>query len=206
MRSRLGWMTIPALILAAGGSRRLGRPKQLLVLEGETLLNRAIRLAREAGAAPVVVVLGAHFEEVRATLPLKDVVLLQNHAWETGMASSIRAGVDALETYAPQAQAVLLLTCDQPRLTADHLYTLLGFREEEGACIVASTYCGVRGTPALFPRELFARLGALEGDKGARSILAHPPCPLIEVELRGGEIDIDAPSDLEKLRGFRGCT
>jgi CTP:molybdopterin cytidylyltransferase MocA len=193
-------MAIPAILLAAGASRRLGWPKQLVEFEGETLLNRTIRLAREASAAPVLVVLGAHFAEICVTLPLNDVVLVHNDQWETGMASSMRAGLRALETCAPAAQAVLMLTCDQPRLTAEHLRTLLAACAGKDAPIAASIYGGTRGTPAMFPRALFPRLAALEGDKGARSILTKPPCELIEIDFPGGEVDIDMPGDLDELR------
>lgn len=192
-------MAIPAIILAAGASRRLGRPKQLVEFEGETLLNRTIRLAREAGATPVLVVLGAHFAEICATLPLNDVVLVHNDQWQTGMASSIRTGLRALEACAPAADAGLILTCDQPRLTASHLCALLAPYAEEKGLIVTSRYGGTRGTPSVFPHTLFSRLSALEGDKGARSMLANPTCALVEVELPGGEIDIDLPGDLESL-------
>lgn len=192
-------MTIPALILAAGASRRLGRPKQLIEFEGETLLNRTIRLARGAGADPVFLVLGAHFEEIRRTVPLQQVALVHNDEWKTGMASSIRAGLRALALGAPAAKGVMLLTCDQPRLSVVHLRDLLEPYTEKKAPIMASTYGGTRGTPAVFPREVFGRLSALEGDKGARSILVHPPCALIEVEFPGGEVDIDVPADLGHL-------
>ena len=192
-------MTIPALILAAGASRRLGQPKQLIEFEGETLLNRTIRLAGAAGADPVILVLGAHFEEIRRTVPLQQVALVHNDEWETGMASSIRAGLRALELCAPAAEGVLILTCDQPRLNLGHLCALQKPYAQKNAPIVASKYGGTRGTPAVFPRELFGRLSALEGDKGARSLLAHPPCALIEIDFPGGEVDIDVPADLDRL-------
>lgn len=189
-------MPISAIVLAAGASLRLGRPKQLVEFEGETLLHRTIRLAREAGADPVLAVLGAHFESIAATVPRDHAVLVHNDQWQTGMASSIRAGLRALDSLAPEAPAVLLLTCDQPRLTDGHLRNLLAI---ENTTIAASLYSGARGIPAVFPRSLFPALAALQGDKGARSILAQPPCPLVEIEFPGGEVDIDLPADLDRL-------
>lgn len=194
-------MPIAAIVLAAGASQRLGRPKQLIELDGETLLNRTIRLAREAGADPVLVVLGAHFAEICATLPLQDVVLALNDEWESGMASSIRAGLRALAACDPQAAGVLLLTCDQPRLTADHLRALLTASAQHSGSIAASRYKGTRGTPAIFPQSLFAALSSLAGDRGARTILMHPPCEVAEFELPGGDLDIDTPADLNALNG-----
>lgn len=189
-------MPIPAIILAAGASQRLGQPKQLVEFEGETLLNRTIGLARVAGAFPVVVVLGAHFAEIRATLPLEEIVLAPNDEWQTGMASSIRAGLQALADRDAQADAVLLLTCDQPRLTAAHLGAMLAASSQDAERISASRYKGARGTPAIFPRALFAALSNLEGDKGARSLLMDPSCDLAEFDFPGGEVDIDTPADL----------
>lgn len=193
-------MTIPAIVLAAGASRRLGRPKQLLEIEGETLLGRAIRMACEAGADPVLVVLGAGMETISKSVPLDDAIVVLNCEWEEGIASSIRAGMQLAESCAPDATAVLLMTCDQPRLSSSHLRTLIErFRESGGSAIVASIYGGVRGTPAVLPRGVFPRLLALEGDKGARGILADPQLFVIEVLFQRGEIDIDTPADMDQI-------
>lgn len=193
-------MTIPAIVLAAGASRRLGRRKQLLELAGETLLGRTIRLARNGGADPVLVVVGASAETICASVPLEQAVVVLNSDWREGLASSIRAGIRIVESCAPHAAGVLLLTCDQPRLSSDHLLTMLNlFRENEGSATIASTYGGGRGTPAIFPRSEFPKLLALKGDKGARGILADPRATVVEVPLEGGEIDIDTPADLDRL-------
>ncbi|HUH62010.1 MAG TPA: nucleotidyltransferase family protein [Terracidiphilus sp.] len=193
-------MQVAAIVLAAGASRRLGRPKQLLEIAGESLLARVVRLAAEAGAEPVIAVLGANCEIVRAAIASPNAICIVNENWGQGIASSIRAGLDALESHAADAAGALLLTCDQPRLTAPHLRSLLDrFAEQEGRPAVASRYASALGVPAVFPRNLFAGLRELRGDRGARSLLANPPCPLIEIEFPGGEIDIDTPADLTNL-------
>ena len=190
--------SVAAVVLAAGASRRLGQPKQLLMLEGETLLARSVRLAREAGAAPVLVVVGAQAELIGACIPADRATVVVNHEWEQGIASSIHAGVKAIDGV---ARGVLILACDQPRLSAEHLRGLIEIFAVQGeASIVASTYAGVRGIPAVFPREAFPDLLALRGDKGARSLLMRPPCPLITLPFEGGEVDIDQPDDLEQLQ------
>ncbi len=194
-------MPVAAIILAAGASRRLGQPKQLVPVDGEPLLARALRLAKEAGAEPVIAVLGAHAELIRPAISFDGAVLVVNDRWQQGMATSIHAGLHALATHAPESDAALILACDQPRLTADHLRSLLAVHAAKAEpSIVASAYAGTTGTPAIFPRQVFPRLLALRGDKGARALLADPPCPLIAVPFEGGEIDIDLPSDLERLR------
>jgi molybdenum cofactor cytidylyltransferase len=193
-------MPVAAIILAAGASRRLGQPKQLLVYKGEALIERAHRLAVEAGASPVITVLGAHFIEVCAAIPQGDSIRVVNDKWEQGIASSIHAGLHALDTIAPKSPGVLLMTCDQPRLTAAHLRALLdAFEGQDGHGIVASTYGGVLGVPAVFTRDAIHWLRKLRGDQGARSVLQRPPCQLASVEFPGGEVDIDEPADLAQL-------
>jgi len=191
---------VAAVILAAGASRRLGRPKQLVEYEGETLLGRAMRLAQEAGFHPVVVVVGAEREAIRAAVAPGGAVFVENEAWQEGIASSMRAGLRAIREQEPQAAGVLMMPCDQPRLSADHLRMLLsGFRAEGGSCIVASVYAGTRGVPALFPAAMFQQLNLLAGDVGARKVLVNPPVPVLEVAFPGGEVDIDSPGDLAGL-------
>jgi molybdenum cofactor cytidylyltransferase len=192
--------SVAAIVLAAGASRRLGQPKQLLTFKGETLLARSIRLANEAGAGPVLVVLGAHRERIRAAVSLDDMGIAINEEWEQGIASSIHAGLNRLGAIADDAQGVLILSCDQPRLTAEHMRQLIdSFYSQAEPCIVASAYAGVLGIPAVFPRIAFSHLLALSGDKGARALLMQPPCRLIPLPFEGGEIDIDRPGDLREL-------
>ena len=190
--------SVAAVVLAAGASRRLGQPKQLLMLDGETLLARTVRLACEAGAAPVLVVVGAHAQLIGAAVSADSAAVVMNEEWEQGIASSIHVGVKALDA---NASGVLILACDQPRLSAEHLRGLMEtFAATSDNSIVASAYAGVNGIPAVFPREAFPHLLALSGDKGARSLLMQPPCPLIALPFEGGEVDIDQPDDLTQFQ------
>jgi molybdenum cofactor cytidylyltransferase len=196
-------MPVAAIALAAGASRRLGQPKQLLMLGGETLFARAIRLAAEAGATPVIAVLGAHHERIAAAIGLdktSSAIPVVNSDWQHGISTSIHAGLRALHGLAPQAQGTLIMGCDQPRLTAEHLSSLLAaYAAEAASAIVASAYAGVAGIPAVFPRAVFAHLLALRGDQGARALLKQPSCPLVALPFPGGEVDIDLPADLAQL-------
>ncbi len=194
-------MPVAAIILAAGASRRLGQPKQLVAYQGETLLERAIRLAKESGAVPVLVVLGANLQIIRAATRLDDAIQVFNQHWEQGIASSIHAGLDALDVHASQASGVLLMNCDQVLLSAEHLRTLLAaFAGEDEPCIVTSVYAGVQGVPTIIPRVLFPALLELRGDKGARALLVEPRCRVIALPFDGGEVDIDLPADLNQLK------
>jgi molybdenum cofactor cytidylyltransferase len=193
-------MQVAAIILAAGASRRLGQPKQLVGFAGEALLERALRLAREAGACPVLVVLGANFAPICATIPFNEAIPVFNEKWEEGISTSIHAGLNEADVRGPESTGALIMTCDQPRISADHLSKLLRtFAEHGNASIVASHYAGTHGVPAVFPRSVYMKLHALHGDKGARTLLVKPPCHLIAIPFEGGEIDIDLPSDLAQL-------
>jgi len=189
---------IPAIILAAGASRRLGRPKQLVPIMQETLLGRTVRVVKDAGANPILVVLGAYRDEITGGVDLTGVQTIFNPEWEQGIASSIRAGLIAVRQLLPDVAAAMLLVCDQPWLSADHLERLVtAFDERSKPAIVASAYAGVAGIPAIFPASEFAALLNLRGDEGARRLLRAPRCPLITVTFEGGEVDVDTPADLE---------
>jgi len=194
-------VTLSAIILAAGASRRLGQPKQLVHVDGETLLGRTVRIALESGAGPVVVVLGANRDRIVAEVDLSGCTVVENPLWEQGIASSIRAGLKAVEQLVPEAAAVMLLVCDQPRLTADHLRRLReAFEAATQPAIAASAYAGIAGIPAIFPEEQFRRLLALEGDTGARRLLKESEIPLIVVPFEGGAMDVDTPEDLADIK------
>jgi len=186
-------MTVAAIILAAGASRRLGRSKQLLTWGGETLLHRVVRIALESGLQPVRVVLGAEAESCREAIGDLDVQVMLNPGWEEGMASSVRAG---LAGFPPGVDAALLLVCDQLALDTSQLARILAVHETAPDRVVASCYSGTRGIPALFPRSVFPELSALHGDKGARDLLRSGNS--LEVPFPGGELDLDTPSDLER--------
>ncbi|MDR3669725.1 MAG: nucleotidyltransferase family protein [Holophaga sp.] len=181
---------IPAVILAAGASRRLGRPKQLVELEGESLLRRTVRAAL-AGCAPVLVVVGARGEDMAAHLEGLPVTLVRNEAWEEGMASSLRAGIRALPA---GAEAVLFLVCDQPAVDGALVRRLLQVRREHPEAVVACGYAGARGTPSIFPAHCFAQLLELRGDRGARGLLAGAGVEV--VPFPEGDADVDYPEDL----------
>jgi molybdenum cofactor cytidylyltransferase len=182
---------IAAIVLAAGASTRLGQPKQLVEIGGETLLQRAVRTAREAGCDPVVVVLGAAAEQILKRCDLSDAIVAMNSEWQQGMASSVRAGLAATSG----AEGVVLTTCDQPAVTAAHLRALMATDS-----VTASAYAGRRGVPAYFPAALFAELMRLRGDAGARDLLHEAAT----VDLAGGELDVDTVLDLDKAKMLFG--
>lgn len=190
-----------AVVLAAGGSTRLGRPKQLLEVGGEPLVRRAARVAGEAGFAPVVVVVGAAAAEVGAALAGGAFEIVTNPEWRSGMASSVRRGVEALTALRSDVAGVLLTTCDQPRVEAAHLAALRDALRDGVHDLAASSYGETVGVPALFSRAVFAELRALEGEHGAKRVLTRAPRRVVSVALPGGECDIDTEADWIAVRG-----
>lgn len=192
---------IAAVVLAAGASTRLGKPKQLIEVEGESLLRRTARLATEAGCAPVFVVLGCEVEQMRAELVGLDATAVVNQQWNEGMSSSLRCGMEALCAMETQPAGVLLLVCDQPRLTVEHLRKLLAEQGRRETRITASEYGGRMGVPGVFGVSFFGELLAVEGDRGAREVIQAHANAVRTVVWPDGAIDVDKPGDLADLDG-----
>ena len=180
-------------ILAAGASRRLGRPKQLLPWRGQPLLRHIARQALKSGADQVAVIVGAHAEAVLETLEGLPLTCVVNLGWCEGIASSIRCAAH----WANQRdlQALALATSDQPYVDASHLDRLYA-EHQAGAAQVASSYDGVLGVPALFDATLFRRLLTLGGDAGAAALLRKDPT-VRRIDWPAGAVDLDSVRDLE---------
>lgn len=180
---------VAAIVLAAGASTRLGTPKQLVQLGSETLLERTVRVALEAGLCPVLTI-------IRSDLVLdprpSGMIPVVNREPAEGMASSIRAGLQALATDGTHVSGAIILACDQPAVTAEHLRQLAVGRDE----VIASAYAGRKGVPAYFPLAAFEALLALRGDHGARDLLKGAR----SIPLPGGELDIDTTQELDRAR------
>jgi molybdenum cofactor cytidylyltransferase len=164
--------TIAAVILAAGGSTRLGQPKQLLLHLGESLVHRAARVAREAGCSPVIVVVGDEREPIAMELRMGEAHVTHHPDWRLGIGSSIRAGVAHALAQSPVLEAIVIMVCDQPFLSADTLKALMAARAQTQNCAAACLYAGSIGVPAIFDRSLFPLLTTLPDAQGAQSILA----------------------------------
>ncbi|HEY8835504.1 MAG TPA: nucleotidyltransferase family protein [Chthoniobacterales bacterium] len=187
---------IGAVILAAGGSSRLGRPKQLLNFRGETLIAHAIRAAAEARCRPIVVVTGDAGDAIRNEIRDTSAVVVENVDWRSGLGTSIRAGMRSL---IDSNDAIMLMTCDQPLVETALIAELIEVRKQTGKPIVASSYMNTLGVPALFDRSCFPALLSLPDDSGAKSLIVRRPADVASVLFEDGAIDIDTPEDFQRL-------
>ena len=183
--------TVAAVVLAAGGGRRYGMPKALVTYEGSLLVERAVRTAR-AVCDPVLVVLGAQAVDVWRSADLDGATVLANKDWETGMASSLRTGLDGLRGWPGRVDAALITLVDMPGMTPEAL-ALVASHAAPDALAVA-TYDGVRGHPVLLGREHWA--GVIEtatGDEGARRYLAGRAVTEVDCTGLADPTDLDVP-------------
>ena len=188
-------MTVPhvAVVLAAGGSTRLGRPKQLLTRDGETLVHRAARLALASGAARVRVIVGAHADDVVAAVRDLPVECLVNPRWNEGLAGSVRVAVDAL---AAHDHATLLLTCDQPALDLAHVQALLAVARAAPSGSAATRFGDRVGVPAVVAPAVLRAARAVQGDRGLRDVLNAAGTGVIACDAPVLGVDIDTPEDV----------
>jgi len=187
------------IILAAGKSGRMGSTKQLLPYNGKTLLEHAADEAKSSEAGSVIVVLGHAADEIIAGTHLSEVHLVKNEDWESGVASSIIAGIKVLIREHPDTDAVLLLVSDQPYIDSALLNQIIARQQESDKPIVACEYDGGLGVPALFHKFLFSQLLALEGDAGAKKLIHQNPDLVASVEFPLGHIDVDTPDAYRNL-------
>ena len=185
------------IILAAGASTRLGRPKQLLPWQGKTLLQHAVETALTITTQPVVVT-GCNADQLAAGVDHTQVHLVFNPEWEQGIASSIRCGLQALLNRTPPPDQVIFMVCDQPFVSPGLLLDLINERQKSHRSIIASSYAGTLGIPALFDKTHFAQLLDLQGDTGAKKLIQKDR-DVAFVDFPKGEIDIDTVGEYEKL-------
>jgi molybdenum cofactor cytidylyltransferase len=190
---------IGAVILAAGESSRFSRPKQLVQFRGKSLVRRVVDAAKDANCSVIVVVLGSKREQIERELKETDAIVAENQNWRRGIGSSIRVGVESAVNQAPDIEAIVLLTCDQPFVKTDTIERLIVMREKTKKAIVASSYSETLGVPALFDRSCFQELLTLPDDSGAKSIILSNHERVAKLLFPEGKIDIDTAADYKKL-------
>ncbi len=187
---------VHVIVLAAGASRRLGQPKQLVRLQGRPALHLVLSTAVAVASNAVTVVVGAHAQELSYLLAHSPASSVVNKQWEEGIASSLRCGLAATP---PSADALLVLLGDQVCVTSDDLKRLLAAWNGQDSVIAAASYAQGVGVPAIFPRAYFSELAELRGDEGARKVLQRNPDRVVRVPMPNAAIDLDTPADLQML-------
>ena len=194
---------IAAVILAAGESRRFGRPKQLLRWEGRPLVAHLADVAWAAELSPVIVVLGAHADVVRPVLEKRPVQVLRNYRWADGMSGSVHVGLSALP---PSCAGAIFIPVDQPLLTPQFLRSLVEtWRRHPGSIVVPQDEVhGTKGSPVLFDREFFPELARLSGDVGGRALFASHAAQIVYHPVREPWLlsDADTPAAFERLKAY----
>lgn len=187
---------VAAMILAAGASSRMGKPKQLLTVNGQSLIQKSVETALQVPCYPIVV-LGANADLIQPEIQDKRITTIVNAQWQKGMGSSIRAGALKLRQVLPEAEAVIIMLCDQPLVTPTLLAELIKAHSISKKPIVASSYEDVFGVPALFHRNFFDKLVELNGDMGARKLIAQYKSQTVSIPFPSGSIDLDTPEDYQ---------
>jgi molybdenum cofactor cytidylyltransferase len=186
------------VILAAGSSSRMGMSKQMLPLDGTSLLGKTIATALETNLTNIVVVLGSNADEHRIAANEFPVTTIENPAWQKGMGTSIRTGVNHFQNENAITR-ILILVCDQPTLTAEILLNLIRKHEETSAHVTACRYANTVGVPALFTKTMFEKLSSLQDDQGAKKIILQHKSEVATIDFPGGEIDLDTRDDYDNF-------
>jgi len=187
---------VAGIILAAGASIRMGKPKLLLPWQGEPLIRHVACTALAARLSPVLVVTGAYQDEIKAALQDLQVQMIHNPDWESGQSTSVRAGVRALPD---ETAAAVFLLGDQPQIPEELVYALVDAYAQTQAPVVAPLIAGKRGNPVLFDRTIFLELLQLSGDAGARQVFGRYPPHFIPWDDASLLLDIDTPADYQQL-------
>ncbi|MBT5903856.1 MAG: nucleotidyltransferase family protein [Opitutaceae bacterium] len=193
---------IVGVVLAAGGSKRLGHPKQLVEIDGSPLIVRAVdALLAVPEITDILVILGAHAAKIRPLLSScsRAVQLVDVPDWNDGLSRSIRAALAEIGRNIPDARSALFTLCDQPNLDHRAIKALVATAESTPASIVAAQYDGHPGAPCLIDQRHFEFLSRIEGDQGARALFsAVNPADIAGVDLPQLSLDLDTPEDLQQ--------
>ena len=189
--------SVALVLLAAGASTRMGRPKQLLPYHGRTLLRHAAETAVASGCVPIVLVTGALHDELVDEVGDLPIQAVHNPAWQTGMASSIRTGLAAVAAARPAA--VLIMLSDQPLVTPELLRKLVALQQQTQAPIVAAAYGDTLGVPAVFGQTLLPELLKLQGQSGANKLINSLGPAVGRVPFPAGLLDVDTPEQYAAL-------
>ena len=194
--------SVVSIILAAGASRRMGQPKQLLPYRGQTLLSYVIQCSLTASCSAVIVVLGANADEIEPSIERFPVKIIRNSDWSQGIGSSIRYGVEYTREQSfdfSNINGMIFLVCDQPLISTRVIEQLIGCYDKQNQSIIACCYNQTIGTPALFDRSFYSELVKLKGDQGAKKIILKYRDQVTTIRFPDGEIDLDTFAEYQQF-------
>ena len=194
-------LPVGIIILAAGGSTRLGKPKQLLQFQGKSLIRRAAENALATKCGKIVITLGASGVEIKKEIENLPLEIVINGNWQSGMSSSIKTGLKKLLEIQTDSSAVILMLCDQPFIDTEMILRLVQTQHETRKKIVACEYEKTLGVPAIFAREIFDELLSLQGDTGAKFLIEkHLHSEVANISVPEAAFDVDTAEDYEELK------
>lgn len=194
---------IGIIILAAGASTRLGRPKQLLKFQNNSLISNSVKSAINSKSKKTLVVLGSNSELIKKEIEDFPIEILENKNWKEGMSSSIKCGLNYFIKEKAETNAVVIMLCDQPLIDNNHLNFLIDKFSETEKPIVATQYENSVGVPALFSNNFFDELLTIKGDKGAKQLIQNNLNKTEIIKVPEAELDIDTIEDYEKLKKLK---
>ena len=187
---------VAGIILAAGGSRRFGKPKQILTWKGEPFIKQVMSTALKAGLSPIILVTGAHHEQISKLVDEEGIQVVYNPEWESGQSTSVRAGLNVLD---PNVGGAVFLLADQPQIPVTLIRAMVELHASTLSPIIAPMVKGQRATPVLFDRSTFADFALIEGDQGGRTLFARNPVRWLEWQDESILLDVDSPEDYHRL-------
>ncbi len=195
--------SVGLILLAAGSSTRMGRPKQLLRYGDRSLIARTIEVALASQCRPIIVVLGAYADRIESEISHSLIQIVRNPNWAEGIGASIQIGVKAVCARSEVPEAAILMLCDQPLVSAQVLDRLIEKYQISGKPIVASTYADTIGVPALFGRAFYAQLISLKSNTGAKQLIVQHRSHVEAIAFPEGAIDLDTPTDYQQFLSTR---
>jgi molybdenum cofactor cytidylyltransferase len=189
-----------AVILAAGAASRIGKAKMLLPYKDKTILEHIVLEVQALNPTCICLVTGKYSNQIKSTIDLPGVAVLDFPDWELGMAASIKFGLQWVLTKIPDVDAILFVVSDQPFIEKQVLFKMINAFQESGKGIVAAKYQAQNGTPVIFHRQYFEKILELQGDKGAKKIVDQHLDDLVTIDFPLGVLDVDTEEDYLKFQ------
>lgn len=190
-------MKLAILIMAAGSSSRMGSIKQLLKIDGKTLLEKGIQTSKKITNGPILCVLGAHAETIKKEVTFNNIHLVINKEYASGLSSSIQSGIEYLQKKQLSFDGILILLADQPAIQPSYYQEMKTLFSANPQNIIASAYETKMGVPAIFPKKYLSEIMQIRGDKGAQEFIQLNKLEVLSPKIPVNLFDLDTPEDYD---------